>query len=148
MKEMDDKGRGFSLRKQKGPRRLAYKAKQISSPVPSPLPTPTTSAPTSQPPPRINGTAKKNLAISQDGRLERPKLGGNTSDLVKRRYSTRFTHAPDFSNSEQVPAVPGVPKQYSQQPGLLSPLPSQKISADLTALKDPSLQAERCKIST
>ncbi|SMQ54101.1 unnamed protein product [Zymoseptoria tritici ST99CH_1A5] len=89
---------------------------------------------------------------------ERPKLGGdNTSDLVKRRYSTRFTGGlPQDGVPPPIPAMPSLPAQYVGRPGTSSaprPPPSRdggrsperrgKLKVDLRALKDPNLQAEK-----
>lgn len=137
--EEKEKSKGFSLRK-KASRRLPISApKRISGPVPK--------ASTSQGAALANGSAK----TSSDTSRERPKLGGNTSDLVKRRYSTRFTQLPDFSNAgaPPVPSVPVVPAQFAQQGfGRGIAAPGQGISIDINALRDPSLQAEKCEPST
>jgi hypothetical protein len=72
------------------------------------------------------------------------------SDLVKRRYSTRFTNLPsDFdATAPPVPSIPSVPKQYaasnSQGRGA-SPAKSAGLNVDINALRDPRLQPEQCK---
>ena len=133
--EEKEKSKGFSLRK-KASRRLPLGAsKKISGPIPK--------ASTSQGAALANGSAKTSL----DTLRERPKLGGNTSDLVKRRYSTRFTQVPDFSNAgaPPVPSVPAIPTQFAQpELGRGAPASGQGISIDINALRDPNLQAEKC----
>lgn len=127
---MEDKGKGFSLRK-KASRRLPISApKQISASVP----TQSTS--------RSDGTGN-----SLDIPLERPQVGGKTSDLVKRRYSTRFTHLPDFSQNgaPPIPSMPNLLSQHSQPPSRDGPpAGSQVPKVDMKALRDPDLQPEKC----
>ena len=71
-----------------------------------------------------------------------------TSDLVKRRYSTRYNQLPDFSNLDApaVPSLPGAlkrasrggsPKRPSRQSG--GPI----VQVDQSTLDDPNLQHER-----
>ncbi|KAI9876461.1 MAG: exocyst complex component exo84 [Pleopsidium flavum] len=126
---MEDKGKGFSLRK-KASRRLPISApKQISAPLPA------------------QGTSRSNgHGQLLDIPRERPQLGGKTSDLVKRRYSTRFTHLPDFSQDGEspVPSIPLLPGQYSQPPSWEEPpAGSQAPTVDMKALRDPELQPEK-----
>ncbi|TKA76977.1 hypothetical protein B0A55_04904 [Friedmanniomyces simplex] len=91
----------------------------------------------------------------------RPGLSGDkTSDLVKRRYSTRFAGGvPQYGNGGDgglvppVPAMPSLPAQYAQQrrPSNESRSPSRdgrspergRLRVDVRALKDPNLQAEQ-----
>ena len=91
---MEDKGKGFSLRQKKS-RQAA--PKQISGPI-------QTISQASRGPtrPNVNGKVETSTA--------------NTSDLVKRRYSTRFTNLPDFSNADAppVPSLPALPAQFAQ----------------------------------
>lgn len=137
--EEKEKSKGFSLRK-KASRRLPISApKQISGPI--------SKASASHGAALTNGSAKN----SSDTSRERPKLGGNTSDLVKRRYSTRFTQVPDFSNAgaPPVPSVPAIPTQFAQpEPGRGAPPTAQGIPIDINALRDPDLQAEKCESLT
>lgn len=130
--KMEEKGKGFSLRQKKSSRRPPISApKQISSQgAPAPRGN------------RANGTSEASASTD----LERPKVGGNTSDLVKRRYSTRFTTLPDFSNADAppMPALPGDPQSLQQRPQA-APTSSQKITVDLAALRVKGLQAEQCK---
>ena len=125
---MEDKGKGFSLRQKKSRRPPASSApKQISSPI---------------------NTASQQTA-SKD--RTRPNINGdvstaNTSDLVKRRYSTRFTNLPDFSstNVPPVPTIPTLPPQFAQsdtRPSIARQ--GQKIPLDVNVLKDTNLQVEK-----
>ncbi|KAK4494828.1 hypothetical protein PRZ48_014184 [Zasmidium cellare] len=89
---------------------------------------------------------------------ERPKLGGEqTSDLVKRRYSTRFTGGlPQDGPPPPMPAMPSLPAQYANSAGPQAgarPPPSRegrapdggkgRLKVDMRALKDPNLQVEK-----
>ncbi|KAF2217253.1 hypothetical protein CERZMDRAFT_109022 [Cercospora zeae-maydis SCOH1-5] len=86
---------------------------------------------------------------------ERPRLGGDqTSDLVKRRYSTRFTTGvPQDGPTPPMPAMPSLPSQYRSDAatpasGMNSPDKDgergpSKLKIDMRALKDPNLQAEK-----
>lgn len=124
---MEDKGKGFSLRQKKSRRGPPISGpKQISGPIS-----------TTQQQPSLKPT--------------RPNVNGdtttaNTSDLVKRRYSTRFTNLPDFCNpnTPPTPTVPTLPTQYAQPGSRPSTArQEQKVSVDVNALKDTSLQVEK-----
>ncbi|KAJ5560765.1 hypothetical protein N7535_008962 [Penicillium sp. DV-2018c] len=127
-------GRGLTLRSKSRRQRP-----QISAPKPisGPLP-PNTRSPDSGPP-----------AIPT---RERAPQNDATSDLVKRRYSTRFNTAPEFDlSSHPVPALP------TQIPGGLTrlaptgdpgpPLPADSnalsLKVDLNALRDPNLPVDK-----
>lgn len=102
----------------------------------------TTAPPTSQGHLPVNGLSEKPANVGK----ERPgRPGGNTADLVKRRYSTRFAHLPDFNNAD----VPPVPNGHlaNHNPQLNQPVPGhpQSINVDVAALKDPSLDPEKCR---
>ena len=130
---MEDK-RGFSLRQKKSSGRPPISApKQITSQV-------KTAPPNSQAP-RVNGLPEK----TPNTRKERPgRPGGNTADLVKRRYSTRFAQLPDFSHAD-APPLPNGPSFAKQQiKGLQASGQTQDISVDIGALRDPHLDAEKC----
>lgn len=130
-------GRGLTLRSKSRRQRP-----QISAPKPisGPLPANTRSPDLSQP----SVPAGRDRAPQSDA----------TSDLVKRRYSTRFNAAPDFNTS--APPVPALPTSPPTGDGSLSPpaavprkpspvdgsAPAPKV--DLNALCDPSLPVERC----
>lgn len=142
---MEEKSRGFSLRQKKSSRRPPISApQQVSS----------SSNPSTTPLARVNGYSdessggKLGPGAERDIIRNRPKLGGGTSDLVKRRYSTRFTNLPDFSNgaTPPVPALPGSSnhptKENFHSTSLLS-----RIDVDLVSLRDQALQAEKCEES-
>lgn len=120
---MEDKGKGFSLRQKKS-RQVA--PKQISGPI-------QTIPKASRGPirPNVNGKVETSTA--------------NTADLVKRRYSTRFTNLPDFSNADAppVPSVPTLPAQFAQSDSRPSTArQNQQLQLDVNALKDPNLNIE------
>lgn len=132
---MEEKSKGFSLRQKKSSRRPPISApKQISNV--------SNIAPASQGRANGNGDTSTTRGNVQKGPVkERPMLGGGTSDLVKRRYSTRFTNVPDFSSTNKPPPVPVI---HSQQK--LQGIVNQKVEVDISALRDNSLDAEKCKI--
>ena len=75
-----------------------------------------------------------------------------TSDLVKRRYSTRYNQLPDFSNlgagagAPPVPALPGAGTLKRRSGGPGSPRRGagpRPLLVDNDALRDPNLQHER-----
>ncbi|KAL9125607.1 MAG: hypothetical protein Q9175_008052 [Cornicularia normoerica] len=120
---MEDKKKGFSLRQKKS-RPVA--PKQISGPIQTI-------------PHASQGSTRPNL----NGKIETSTA--NTSDLVKRRYSTRFTNLPDFSNADAppVPSIPALPAQFAQSDSRPSTArQNQRIQLDANALKDPNLQIE------
>lgn len=131
-------GRGLTLRSKSRRQRP-----QISAPKPisGPLP-PNTRAPDA---PQGSVPAGRERAPQSEA----------TSDLVKRRYSTRFNAAPDFDAS--APPVPALPTQAPGGYGGLGapaavprqPAPADGASTspkvDLNALRDPSLPVERCR---
>lgn len=128
---MEDKGKSFSLRQRKSKRVPISAPKQISAPINT---TQQPAAPRA-PPARPNVNGRTDTAT------------GNTSDLVKRRYSTRFTQLPDFSNAnaESIPSVPTLPNGYGQ-PSSDRPTTatqSHKIAVDINVLKDSDLQVEK-----
>lgn len=105
-------------------------------------------------------TASSQTGVSVSSREPRPTLAGTTgdktSDIVKRRYSTRFTGAQDFGFGGQgnVPAVPSLPSQYARPRPSQDKSPSRdgrdrsrdgsgKLKVDLRALNDNNLQAEK-----
>ena len=124
---MEDKGKGFSLRQKKS-RQAA--PKQISGPIQTG-------------PQASRGPTRPNL----NGKVETSTA--NTSDLVKRRYSTRFTNLPDFSNTDAppVPSIPALPAQFAQSDARPSSArQNQQLQLDPNALKDPNLHIENyCK---
>lgn len=93
---------------------------------------------------------------------ERPKLADHTSDLVKRRYSTRFTGGlPQDGTPPPMPAMPTLPAQYrsdaassrspsrpppSSRDGRASPDKARGkggLKVDMRALTDPNLHADK-----
>lgn len=123
---MDDRGKGFSLRHKKTSR---PGPKQTSKPAPRTA--------------RPNGVPE----MAKEVPPQRPRMGGGgTSDLVKRRYSTRFNQLPDFSNAE-APPMPTLPVPQQKRRSRTPSPTKQKITVDVAALKDPRLQADKCKTS-
>lgn len=125
-------GRGLTLRsKSRRPRPQISAPKPISGPLPQNHQAATTSTASS-------GSGSRDYAPSNHA----------TSDLVKRRYSTRFNQTPDFDGAPPVPSVPQVPSAYT---GLKPPQSSRKPSTessgppevDLNVLRDPSLPVDR-----
>ena len=128
---MDDKSKGFSLRQKKSKRIPISGPKPISGPINHANKVPSKAASR----PNVNGKVDT----------------GNTADLVKRRYSTRFNQPPEFSNANApaVPSIPTLPNNYVQSG---SQVPNQttqghKIDIDANALKDPSFQPEKYSTS-
>ncbi|KAL8732503.1 MAG: hypothetical protein Q9166_002717 [cf. Caloplaca sp. 2 TL-2023] len=130
---MEDR-RGFSLRQKKSSRRPAISApRQISNQS-------TTVPSISEVPAHVNDFSEKPKKVDR----ERPgRPGGNTADLVKRRYSTRFVQPSDF-NSADAPPMPNGNLAH-QNPKLNLPAPGQvqNINVDVAALKDPNLDPEK-----
>ncbi|KAL4891513.1 Cullin repeat-like-containing domain protein [Aspergillus ambiguus] len=129
-------GRGLTLRSKSRRARPQISApKPISGPLPpnSKAVDPAQSTTTSS-----SGSRSRDRSAPKDA----------TSDLVKRRYSTRFNQVPDFDPS--APPVPSLPKgptygtltppQVSRRP---SGEPSGPPQVDLDALRDPSLPVDR-----
>ncbi|KIV93804.1 hypothetical protein PV10_04993 [Exophiala mesophila] len=109
---------------------------------------PVISAPQNPSGPGINRSAPQQ---SKPGTLAVPRERNaptETSDLVKRRYSTRYNQLPDFSNAgaPPVPTLPGAIKRRSgggspRRPGPASS--SRPLLVDSEIFKDPNLQHER-----
>lgn len=128
--------RGLTLRsKSRRPR------PQISAPKPIADPAPANS--------RAPEKGLGNGAVSAPSK-ERAPQSEATSDLVKRRYSTRFNQVPDFDAS--APPVPGLPPGAAKLGGLAPPAASKRPptgqtgppEVDLNVLRDPSLPVDRC----
>lgn len=111
-----------------------------------------------------NGPSRSNSAwtvATQDSGAtsrERSRAGDNTSDLVKRRYSTRFAGLPNDGTPPPMPAMPTLPPQFAGAAGPvpgMRPPPSRdgdsksreraqgRLKVDPRALKDPNLQVEK-----
>jgi len=118
--------RGLTLRKKKSQKRPV-----ISAPQPSRTGAVTAAAPASLKPPS-----------------ERPGQS-ETSDLVKRRYSTRYNQLPQFGND--VPDIPSLPTAGNLKRRSAGGSPSrphtthsaQPLKIDQAVLADPNLQHER-----
>nr|POE74046.1 exocyst complex component exo84 [Quercus suber] len=99
--------------------------------------------------------------VSTSSREPRPGISRadtNTSDLVKRRYSTRFAVGAPVQDglAPPTPNVPVLPTQYGRpstsqarspshdgRPAESGPPGQSKLHVDARALKDPNLQAEK-----
>ncbi|KAF7947782.1 hypothetical protein EAE96_008861 [Botrytis aclada] len=129
---MSDERKGVSLRTKRKGRPAISAPKQISGPIPQ----------TGGDASRSAGQPSFNAPPTQ-----RPQPGGKTSDLVKRRYSTRFNNLPsDFDPSAPpLPSVPNLPAQYapandrSRGP---SPARGPGLVVDQRALRDPNLRPD------
>jgi hypothetical protein len=115
---------------------------------------PTISAPQNATGPGIGGgraglpsqnKAANSLTVPRDRNAQT-----ETSDLVKRRYSTRYNQLPDFSNigAPPVPVLPGAGTLKRRSGGGSPRRPgtgdrSRPLHIDNDALKDPNLQHER-----
>ena len=78
-------------------------------------------------------------------------LCAQTSDLVKRRYSTRFANLPSNFDptAPPVPSVPSLPLKYAAPNGQgrgVSPGGGRGLTVDLNALRDPGLRPEQCQL--
>ncbi|PYH89113.1 hypothetical protein BO71DRAFT_390286 [Aspergillus ellipticus CBS 707.79] len=133
--------RGLTLRsKTRRPRPQISAPKPISNPLPANSSNSKLAAP--------QGTTASPSSGSQE-RAPAKDAPSATSDLVKRRYSTRFNQIPDFDAS--APPVPGLPKVPATYGGLSAPETSRRPSTessgppkvDLNALRDPSLPVDK-----
>jgi hypothetical protein len=121
-------GKSLTLRKK------GNKRPQISGPQPTANGLPT----------RPNQkTAATSLSVPRDKNAQ-----SETSDLVKRRYSTRFNQLPDFSaNAPPVPGLPGADiKRASRGGSPRRPATSgraEPLHVDAKILTDPNLEHER-----
>ncbi|KAL5338278.1 Cullin repeat-like-containing domain protein [Aspergillus crustosus] len=128
-------GRGLTLRsKSRRPRPQISAPKPISGPLPQ----------------NLQATASGSGTTASSGSDSRDFAPSNhaTSDLVKRRYSTRFNQIPDLDGAPPVPSVPQIPSGYAGlRPPQASRRPSTESSGppgvDLNALRDPSLPVDR-----
>ncbi|EME40643.1 hypothetical protein DOTSEDRAFT_74254 [Dothistroma septosporum NZE10] len=127
---------------------------------------PTISAPVQQGDSRSASAVRSNSAwtvatqdSSASGATSRERSNDPTSDLVKRRYSTRFAGGgPQDGAAPPMPAMPVMPAQYAGDAASLRggsrPPPSRdgraspekgkgRLKVDVRALKDPNLQVEK-----
>ncbi|KAL1969188.1 hypothetical protein VTN77DRAFT_442 [Rasamsonia byssochlamydoides] len=120
-------GRGLTLRSK------TRRRPQISAPKPISGPTPANS--------KAAGSGLPS------GPREKPQQSGATSDLVKKRYSSRFNQPPDLDpDAPPVPSLPQDSKGYGgSSPAGRTPQEgtSQPPRVDLKALRDPSLPVEK-----
>ncbi|KAF7561762.1 hypothetical protein G7046_g2381 [Stylonectria norvegica] len=108
---------------------------------------PTISAPRQISSPIIQDGSAKGAPPSEPASRSRPRpppvTGGKTSDLVKRRYSTRFNTLPtDFNGPPPMPTVSSIDKFHSGERGPGRPPPSRGGAApivDVHTLRDPML---------
>ncbi|KAI9821904.1 MAG: exocyst complex component exo84 [Pycnora praestabilis] len=136
---MEEKSKGISLRRKRtkkpnisAPKSTSFRGDVARSATDRPVET------------DGKGDGRSHLGVPR----ERPQLGGQTSDLVKRRYSTRFTQGTvDWTvGAPPVPSVPSIPNQFGgqQAAGRGGPFGlSHAISVDINAFKDPSLRPEQ-----
>ncbi|KAB2575467.1 Vps51/Vps67 [Lasiodiplodia theobromae] len=163
MDEKEKSSRGISLRKKKKDRPKISAPKQISGPLPENLQGPAIPDEFRQKAQaaREQAAAAAAAAASEgespgggqplNAPRERPQpaASGKTSDLVKRRYSTRFNQLPNEGppGGPPLPAVPGIPKQFAPPPPVAEGKPirtdGRGIKVDIKALRDPSLRPEQ-----
>ncbi|KAA8570856.1 hypothetical protein EYC84_000247 [Monilinia fructicola] len=129
---MSDERKGISLRTKRKGRPAISAPKQISGPIPQ----------TGGDGPRSAGNPSFDTPLPQ-----RPQPGGKTSDLVKRRYSTRFNNLPsDFDPSvPPIPSIPNLPAQYAPANDRgrgPSPARGPGLVVDQRALRDPNLRPD------
>lgn len=149
---MDEKGsKGISLRQKRGGK-LGSKL-QISAPTLISAPASASNATDisskrSQPAARPGGGLPGNPRPR-----ERPR-DDKTADLVKRRYSTRFTTLPTDWDAlappvPSLPTLPTVPSRFAVQPPARGgkPIEGRIIKADPAVLKDPKFEAEDCTVA-
>ncbi|ETN41621.1 uncharacterized protein HMPREF1541_03557 [Cyphellophora europaea CBS 101466] len=126
-----NEGRGLTLRKKRKDR------PKISGPQPT---APSNGVRPSGPAPQQPQTGNT-FSVPKERNAE-------TSDLVKRRYSTRYNQLPNFGSSD-TPAVPALPAALKRRSGGGSPKrPSTRdgatpLKVDEDLLSDPNLQADR-----
>jgi len=164
----EEKSKGISLRRKKTTRPTISAPRQIAAARPRDPSVDTIGRNPSIATTQTDASTATNLSAA--GRGGRPSISGDankTSDLVKRRYSTRFTGQaalPDFgAGGSGVPVMPSLPAQYAnQQLGGDGRKGSQDVRApsshdsrrdgpavggrlkvDARALRDPHLQAEK-----
>ncbi|KAI9891073.1 MAG: exocyst complex component exo84 [Vezdaea aestivalis] len=130
MAEEKEKSKGISLRKRSKSKRLIISAPRAQVATPS---VPTIKEKTDKAP---EGTSQL-----------RPKTSEKTSDLVKRRYSTRFTQLPKGIDGS-TPAIPSLPTNFDQynRPSSRDERDGSSrrgITLDTNVLRDPRLDAEK-----
>ncbi|KAI0132225.1 Cullin repeat-like-containing domain protein [Xylariales sp. AK1849] len=159
---MSDDKRGISLRA--GPKRKGRPAisapRQISNPIPNDgieVPRSTGGRPIANG--SSGGSGGPGLPGAPPPRARPPPAtGGKTSDMVKRRYSTRFNNLPqDFdATAPPVPSMPTFDPSRYAQPKNTRPPPSRgegsagpsrgsggPLTVDVKALRDPRLAPDQ-----
>lgn len=138
VKGEDKERKGLSLRKKRTVKPKISAPKQISGPLPVNLSTDSLVRPKVS----LDG----GLPTGPRPRQQRPKDGDATADLVKRRYSTRFTNLPtDFSaGAPPLPSVPKIPNQYGVPPSRDGTPSGPRVKVDVKALGNPNLQPDQC----
>jgi hypothetical protein len=139
--EEKEKSKGISLRKKRTVKPKISAPKQISGPLPAGV--------TADPNDRRRPGPSGGLPNAPRPR-ERPQNNDRTADLVKRRYSTRFTNLPqDFNaGAPPLPSVPTIPGEFAVQP------PSRagrapggpRLKVDPRDISDPKLQPDKCTV--
>ncbi|KAK4988340.1 exocyst complex component exo84 [Elasticomyces elasticus] len=136
----EEKSKGISLRKKKSTRPKISAPKQISTDsVPAVVAV------------QESGQQDNGSSIRPAVPRVRPGMGGdNTTDLVKRRYSTRFAQLPLAQDGSvpPVPSMPALPKQYqssspSRDGAALERTETSRLRVDINALRDSNLQPEQ-----
>jgi exocyst complex component 8 len=143
---MDDKGKGVSLR-QKRTGKLKISAPTLIS-APASATASTVDLPSR---PSTRGTSNSPTPSVVTPRPRDKSREDRTTDLVKRRYSTRFNNLPDLSGDpDAVPTLPAIPSRFAVQP----PSRGSDVSTGRTPkvdpkiLKDPKFKAEDCMYVT
>jgi len=132
-----EKSKGISLRKKRTVKPKISAPKQISGPLPLGLAA------------NVQSRAGPTGGLPSAPRpRERPRDGNKTADLVKRRYSTRFTDLPTDYNAGGAPALPAMDGRFAVQPTSRDVQSSgQRLKVDNEALSDPKLRPEQCRSS-
>ncbi|CCU74773.1 unnamed protein product [Blumeria hordei] len=125
----EDKIKGISLRT-KGKTRLTISApRQISEPLP------------------VGAALRSANNPSFQPSSQRLQVGGKTSDLVKRRYSTRFNNIPaDYDPTRPpLPNVPPIPGRFSpsERGRKFNDESRGRLNIDVAALRDPNLRPDQ-----
>jgi exocyst complex component 8 len=137
---MDDK-KGVSLR-QKRTGKIKISAPTLIS-APASATASTVDLPSR---PSTRGTANSPAPSLVNPRARDRSREDKTTDLVKRRYSTRFNNPPDLSlDPDAIPTLPSIPSQFAvQPPSRGSDVSTTRPKLDPKLLKDPKFKAEDC----
>lgn len=145
----EENRKGISLRTKRKGRPAISAPKQISGPIQQTGDAPRSTGGKSsfEAPQRPQAGGKVCIRTAQAGLLVTDTL--QTSDLVKRRYSSRFNNIPsDFdASAPPVPSVPSLPNQYASSSNDRargpSPAKGPALNVDLKVLRDPNLRPEQ-----